>query len=371
MKLEGLRVLDLGMYLPTPVVTQMMVDHGAQVISIEPPGGEPIRHLGGKGSDGESLWFNATHRGKRSIVLNLKNPDDRETLLALCDQADVFLESFRPGVAAKLGIDADTVRTRNPKLVYCSLSAFGQSGPLGPLPGHDMTAQAYVGLVDLNGRRGSLPVPPGAPSADMISAMTAFTAILMALYRRERTGRGDSLDIAMYDSLMAWTPHFLSFVQSEGAAAQQRLATAVSGCAFYNIYATRDGRAVALAGLEPHYIRNFLAAIDRNDLLDAALSESSAEQDRVITEFQALFAGEDYAHWCAFLGRLDISWAPIMTMIESFDHPHARARGMLVDTRHGPVLGTPLKFAEEPGMIGHVAPALDEHRGAILDKGFA
>lgn len=371
MKLEGLRVLDLGTYLPTPLITQMMVDHGATVISVEPPGGQPTRRQAGLGPDGESLWFKAMHRGKRSIVLDLKRQDGRDILAALADGADVFIESFRPGVAARLGIDAGRLRERNPRLVYCSLSAFGQSGPLSTLPGHDMAAQAYAGFVALNAQPGAPPTIPGAPAADMLGGMTAFTAILMALYRRERTGRGDTIDVSMYDSLLAWAPHFLSFIQADRGSAPARLTAAIVGSAFYNIYRTRDGKAVALAGPEPHYVRTLLRALDREDLLAAALAGPGPEQERVIAEFRALFAGRDLAEWSAFLGQLDISWAPVLSMVDAFDHPHVRARAMLVTDAAGEVVpGTPLKFAEEPGAIARHAPDLDADKATILERGF-
>jgi crotonobetainyl-CoA:carnitine CoA-transferase CaiB-like acyl-CoA transferase len=372
MKLDGLRVLDLGTYLPTPLITQMMADHGAIVISVEPPGGQPTRTLAGLGPDGQSLWFKATHRGKRSIMLDLKTPDGRAILTTLADEADVFIESYRPGVAARLGIDAVTLRTRNPRLVYCSLSAFGQSGPLSALPGHDMAAQAYTGFLALNGHPGALPAVPGAPAADMLSGMTAFSAILMALYRRESTGRGDAIDVSMYDSLLAWAPHFLSFIQTDRTSAPARIADAITGSAFYNVYRTRDGKAVALAGPEAHYVRNLLRAVEREDLIPAALSDPGPEQDRVIAVFRALFAERDLADWCAFLGGLDVSWAPVLSMVEAFDHPHARAREVLVTYgESGVIPGTPLKFAEEPGSIARRAPALDEHGPSITKRGFA
>ena len=371
MKLEGLRVVDLGMYLPTPLITQMMADHGATVISVEPPGGQPTRKLAGLGADGESLWFKAMHRGKRSIVLDLKCQGDRDVLTALADKADVVIESFRPGVAARLGIDAARLRMRNPRLVHCSLSAFGQSGPLSALPGHDMAAQAYTGFVALNGQPGGLPAVPGAPTADMLGGMTAFTAILMALYRRESTGRGDAIDISMYDSLLAWAPHFLSVIQADRGSAPARLASAIYGSAFYNIYRTGDGKAVVLAGPEPHYVRNLLHALGREDLLAAALAAPGPAHDQVIAAFRKIFAERDLADWCGFLGRLDISWAPVLSMIEAFDHPHVKARAMLVTDDTGALApGTPLKFAEEPASIAHRAPALDEHHEMIRTRGF-
>jgi crotonobetainyl-CoA:carnitine CoA-transferase CaiB-like acyl-CoA transferase len=371
MKLEGLRVLDLGMFLPIPVITQMMADHGADVIAVEPPGGQVSRVQAGMGPNGEPLWFNAMHRGKRSIMLNLKAPGDHKTLLALVAEADVFIESFRPGVAARLGIDSATLRAHNPRLVYCSLSAFGQTGPLSLRPGHDMVGQSYAGLASLNAAPGQLPISPGAPTADMVSGLTAFSAILMALYRRHTTGLGDTIDISMLDSLLAYTPHYLSFVQADREGAPRQLAEAVSGWAFYNVYVTRDGKRLALAGMEPHYVRAFLAAVEREDLLEATLGGPGPAQEQVKLELAALFATRDLADWNTLLEAIAISWAPILDMVEAFDHPHARAREMVLpDGEGGLMLGTPLKFTDEPGIVGRAPPALDEHRAAILREGF-
>lgn len=361
MKLEGLKVLDLGLNLPTPVITQMMADHGADVVSIEPPGGDPTRGYAGMGPNGETLWFDAMHRGKRSIVVDLKTAEGQEGIVELARDADVFIESFRPGVAGRLGIGAQTMREVNPRLIYCSLSAFGQDGPLSAFPGHDMAVQAYAGFVSLNGRPGELPVVPGAPAADMVGGMTVLAAILMALYRREKTGVGESIDVSMYDSVLAWTPHFQSFAYDHAAGGQARIAAAVSGLAFYNIYATRDGRAIALAGPEPHYIRNFLEAVERLDLLQRCTLDPGPDQDAVIAEFRRLFLQRDYTEWCDLLGRINVSWAPILDMASAFRHPHALARGIIAVGPDAVSPATPLKFIDEPGVNGRSAPWLDEH----------
>lgn len=371
MKLEGLKVLDLGLFLPTPVITQMMADHGADVISVEPPGGDPSRYLARKAEVGEPLWFNAMHRGKRSLVVDLKSEDGKEIVFRLAREADVVIESFRPGVADRLGIGAEKLRTANPRLVYCSLSAFGQSGPLSSLPGHDLTVQSYAGFVSLNREPGKLPIVPSSPSADMVGGMSALSAILMALYRRERTGLGDEIDISMYDSLLAWTPHFQTFAALFGDQGQARLQTAISGSAFYNIYCTLDGKAIALAGLEPHYIRNFLEAVQRPDLIASAMQDPGPEQDMVIAELRVLFAERDYAHWCERLGSLNVSWAPVVDMAETFSHRHALAREMISVGDGATSPATPLKFQEEPAVNGRPAPSLDQHGQDIAELGFA
>ena len=371
MKLAGLRVVDLSMYLPGPVITQMMADHGAEVIRVEPPGGEPARAFGPFDSDGISLWFKGLHRGKRSVVLDLKSPEGAASIAALAAEADVFIEGYRPGVAARLGVDAATLRKRHPRLVHCSLSAYGQSGPLGTRGSHDMGAQAYTGFLALNNVADGPPAVPGMPSADMASALTALAAILMALYRRESSGRGDAIDIAMYDSLLAWTPHLAGSVLAERIAPTTNTHRSIGGSAFYNIYETRDGRFIALTGREMHHVRAFLNAVGRAELVDAAAHDPGAEQQQLIRELRGLFLTRDFKDWSDLLSGLDVSWAPVLDMVEAFDHPHARARGMLIDDgRGGRVLGTPLKFSEEPGSVGFRAPQLDEDgpvlRGAAI-----
>lgn len=371
MKLEGLKVLDLGLFLPTPVISQMMADHGADVIAVEPPGGDPTRHLAGKGNDGESLWYDAMHRGKRSIVADLKVGEDRDMVLRLAREADVFIESFRPGVTARLGIGAELLCEANPRLIHCSLSAYGQTGPLAALPGHDLAIQAQAGFISLNRHPGEPPIVPSVPAADMAGGMTALAAILMALYRREHTGLGEQIDIAMYDSLLAWTPHFQTFAAAFGEMGQGRLQQAISGSAFYNVYATQDGKAIVLAGPEPHYVRNFLKAIDREELAEAAMQDPGPTQDRVIAEFRKVFVTRTFAQWCALLDGVNISWAPVLDMAEAFRHPHAFARKIIAVGAGATSPATPFKFSHEPGVNGRPAPMLDEHGSEISRLGFA
>lgn len=367
MKLEGLRVVDASMFLPGPVVTQFMADHGAEVIRIEPPGGEPTRRSGPFDADGTSLWFKATHRGKRSVVLDLKSEEGRAAALRLAAEADVFVEGFRPGVAARLGIGVETLRAANPRLVYCSISAYGQTGPLATRSSHDLGAQAFTGFLSLTAQDGRPPVVPGVPAADMASALTALSAILMALYRRERTGVGDTIDASMYDALLAWMPHLSAPVLAGEPPPTSATHRSVGGSAFYNVYATRDGRAIALTGREPHYAAAFLAAVGRSELLPLALEEPGPGQQRLIAELRALFATQDYAQWCALLEDVTVSWAPVLDLAEALAHPQIEARAMLVDDGvGGRVPGTPLKFADEPGQVRLRPPALDEDGGYFI-----
>src|SRR5688572_12241344 len=191
MKLEGLKVIDLSLFLPGPYLTLMLADHGAEVIKVEPPGeGDPTRHLGPR-DGGETVYFRNLNRGKKSVVVDLKNARDREALLALCDTADLFVESFRPGVVERLGVGYEQLRARNPRIVYCSISAFGQQGPYRDRPAHDLAVEGLSGVISLNLGEDGKPTIPALPLADLLCALQGLAGILMALLRRERTGNGE------------------------------------------------------------------------------------------------------------------------------------------------------------------------------------
>src|SRR5438105_3886763 len=202
MKLEGLRVIDLSSFLPGPYLTMTLADHGAEVIKIEQPEGDPGRHIGL--SDGPTtVFFRNFNRGKKSVVLDLKAAEQRELLLGLCETTDVFVETFRPGVADRLGAGYADVSARNPRIVYCSISAFGHQSPYRDRPAHDLALQAMSGALSMTLGSDDKPVLPAIPVADQLSALQALAAILMALLRRESTGRGDYIDIAMHDATLA------------------------------------------------------------------------------------------------------------------------------------------------------------------------
>ncbi|MBV1904641.1 MAG: CoA transferase, partial [Pseudomonadales bacterium] len=200
MKLEGIRVLDLSLFLPGPLLTQMMADHGAEVIKLEPVnGGEPNREIGQK-RDGVSVYFANTHRGKKSVQLNLKTDEGREMALRLAEKSDVVIEAFRPGVADRLGMGYAAVKERNPGVVYASLSAFGQTGPYIKKPAHDLATEGYAGILSANLGFDGKPAIPAIPAADMLTSMMGLSAVLMALLRKKDTGQGDYIDLAMMDS---------------------------------------------------------------------------------------------------------------------------------------------------------------------------
>jgi crotonobetainyl-CoA:carnitine CoA-transferase CaiB-like acyl-CoA transferase len=373
MKLDGLRVIDLSLFLPGPHLTMMMADHGADVIKIEPPGeGEPNRHLGPK--QGEfTVYFRNTHRGKRSVCLNLKSTAGREALLRLCETADVLIEAFRPGVVDRLGVGHAAVAARNPRIVYCSIAAFGQTGPYRDIPAHDLATEALAGVVSLNLGNDGEPTMPHVPAADMAASMLSFGGIMMALYRREKTGRGDYLDMAMHDSILAWTPNVLGDVFAHGRAPVVKHERTFGGSAFYNIYRTRDGKHVVLGAQELKFVRNLLGELGRLDFVPLAERGPGPHQQPLIEFLRATFATRSQSEWIEWFRGKDVSFAPVNDLRQAFDDPHAGARGMrLVDEQGHEHIGVPIKFHDEPGKPGFTLPRLGQHNDEVLrEAGFS
>ena len=369
MKLEGYRIVDLSQFLPGPHLTMMMADHGADVIKIEAPGGgDPGREIGLK-QDGETVFFRNTNRGKRSVCLDLKNPAARNTLMQLIDTADVFVEAFRPGVADRLGCDAETVLARNPRIVYCSISAFGQTGPYRDFPAHDLAVEAFAGALSVNLGADDHPAMPGVPAADMASSLMALSGILMALLRREKTGRGDRIDISMHDCLVASLPNVLGTVFVEDRAPIPKHERTWGGSAFYNVYTTGDGRSVVLGAQEIKFVRNLLTELGRPDFIALCEQGPGTHQQPVVDFLGETFRTRTRAAWIEWFRGRDVSFAPVHDLREALDDPQLAAREMLLrDQRGRRRLGIPIKFALEPGTAKFAVPSYGEHTADVLGE---
>jgi len=369
MKLTGLKVLDLSAFLPGPHASMMLADHGADVIMIEPANGvgEPTREIGERTADGVSVWFRNIARGKRSLKLNLKDPDGKALFLALADQADVVIEAFRPGVVARLGVDAASLRARNPRLVYCSISAFGQTGSLAQKPAHDLTIQGLGGVVDLNrGLEDGKPAMVNMPVADMTASLFALSAILMALYRRAETGLGDFIDISMFDSLLAWTPNVLGPTFAHNQHPSPKDMRSFGGSAMYNLYETADGQFLILGGSEVKFAENLLNALGRPDLLSFAKRPPGPEQEPLRAFFRAHFGSQPLAHWQNVLEKVDCCWSWVRSLKDTVEDPFAAERGMVwVDEAGHWHLGQPMRFADEPARPRAAIPAFGADSAAI------
>jgi crotonobetainyl-CoA:carnitine CoA-transferase CaiB-like acyl-CoA transferase len=366
MKLEGIKVVDLSLFLPGPAMTQAMADHGAVVIKVEPPGGEPNREIGLK-RDGVSVFFANTHRGKQSLVLNLKTAEGVEALLRLAAGADVFVESFRPGVVDRLGVGYPAVAARNPQIVYVSISAYGQTGPYRDRPAHDLAVEAMSGVLSVNAGRDDRPWNPAVAAADMLAAHVALAGVLMALLRRERTGRGDRLDVAMMDALIAGMPNNYGPPMAEKRQPVVSDERSWGGNAMYRVYETQDRRFIALGGAELKFAANLLTALGRPDLIDLCRLPPGPGQQPVRDFLERTFRTRTQDEWVLWMAGRDIAFAPVKSLREGLDDPQVRARGMVLEDGRGwEHIGLPARFADEPGRVDFALPELGQHSRDIL-----
>ena len=365
MKLDGVKVLDLSLFLPGPMLTLMMADHGAEVVKIEPKGeGEPTRDIGYR-KNGESVWFRNTHRGKKSLQLDLQTEEGKEIFFRLAADADVIVEAFRPGVVDRLGVGYEAVRAVHPKAVYCSVSAFGQTGPYVKKPAHDLAVQALSGVVALNEGQDGKPAMPHMPVADALASLTALSGVLMALLKARETGEGDYLDVAMLDSVLAWTPNVTGRIFATGEPHVVKEERSWGGNAMYNLYECADGEWIALGGAEPKFAKNLLEPLGRMDLFDCAKMQPGKGQEPLRRFLRETFKTKTRDAWITWFSDKDVAFAPVLNLKEAFDDPNARERGMIgTDADGNEVVGTPLKFLAEPASINPSVPG----KGADADE---
>lgn len=354
-KLSGIRVVDLSQFLPGPMLTMMMADQGAEVVKVEPAAGDPARAMA-PFEAGQSVWFRNLNRGKRAVTLDLKSDAGRDALWVLIDDADVFVEGFRPGVMARLGFGYAAVAARNPRIVYCSVSAFGQDGPLADHPAHDMAVQALAGFLSVNDGPDGTPVVPGVPSADLAAGLTGLSAVLMALIGRERSGRGDYIDLAMFDSLLPWCAHIAGGAIAGGAAPRSATQRSLGGAAFYNVYRTADGRHVALGGRELKFVRTLLEALGRPDLIALGEADAGPAQQPLKDFLAATFATKTRDKWVEWFHDKDVAFAPVLDFAEALAQPHVADRGLLVEADGAHHIAPAIRFAGEPAWTPRPAP---------------
>lgn len=343
-KLSGIKVVDLSLFLPGPMLSMMMADQGAEVVKVEPPTGDPAREMEPMEA-GQSVWFRNLNRHKQCIRLDLKTDEGRGALWELIATADVLLEGFRPGVMERLGFGYAEVSARNPRIVYCSISAFGQTGEMAHHPAHDMAVQALAGFLSVNDSADGTPVVPGVPSADMAAGLTGLSAVLMALIGRQASGRGEYLDIAMFDSLLPWCAHIAGSAIAGGPSPVSRSQRSLGGAAFYQIYRTADGRHVVLGGREAKFAANLLDALGRPDLIPLA-SRPAGEQDELIAFLRDIFAGRTRDEWVAWFADKDVAFSPVLDFREALDQSFVRDRGLTFQSGGGHQLAPAIRMSD-------------------------
>lgn len=328
--LKGIRVVDLSRHLPGPYATLLLADMGAEVIKIEPPSGDELRQIGPRAASGRSAYFEAVNAGKKTFRLNLREPGEREVLLRLVESADILIESFRPGVMARLGVGPEVLRPRNPKLIFCSLSGFGAEGPLVQRAGHDLNYLALAGLLAANGSV-DRPIPYAPPIADMAGGLFTVIAVLGALACRARTGEGATLDLSLADAAMPLQLFELARLSIDGHAPKRECEMFNGGVAFYRVYRTGDEKFVTLGAVEPKFWRRFCEAAGRLDWIER--HTEALPQNELIGELSAYFASMTVVEAQERFEPVDCCFAPVLDLGEAIDSPHHAARKLV---RKGP-----------------------------------
>ena len=374
MKLDGVTVLDLSLFLPGPAATQLMADHGARVIKVENPAApEPTRSADAFPwqQGGETVMFRNTQRGKESIALDLKSTAGKKALLALARKVDVVVEAFRPGVAQRLGIDYESLSGENPGLVYCSISAFGQTGPWKDRPAHDTATVAAAGILDVtrSPEGDSGPAIIGVPIADMLSSYLALSGILMALYRRQLTGSGDFVDISMFESVLAASPNILGPVFGGDQAPDRMKERTHGGHAMLNIYETADGQYLALGGGEHKFVEALFKGLGRPDFIKNVVGPAGDSHGPAIAFLRDTFRSKTRSDWERWFEGRDICWSPVVSLWEAWQSEHVRERGMrFQDSDGNDHIGSAIKFSSEAAEITTRLPSVGEHTAAIIDE---
>jgi len=371
--LAGLRVLDLTRLLPGPVCTLYLADLGADVVKIEDTGaGDYARHLGSTPGTA-SAFFRAVNRNKRSLALDLKDARGRDVYFALARNADIVVESFRPGVVAALGVDYAATAGVNPRIVYAAITGYGQTGPRAPLAGHDINYLGYAGVLDQTGARGAPPALSNLQIADLLGgAATAAVAILAALVGAQRSGRGRYIDVAMADSALAHNIFSLHALEQWGRTLPRGEDLLTGGVPCYGVYPTQDGRWLAVGALEEKFWRRLCATIGRPDLAESGLA-TDADGDRVRGELSAVFGGAPLSHWTQLFACVDCCVTPVQTLEEALADPQFTARRMVVTDADGTRrYAPPFKLSECAAGTSRPAPAQGEHGAVVLrEAGYA
>lgn len=375
--LAGVRILDFTRVLSGPYCTALLADLGAEVVKVEAPQGDDYRHVG-PFRDGESALFQLVNRNKRGIALDLKHEEGRALARALALRADVVIENFRPGVAARLGLDAESLMAEHPGLVYASISGFGQSGPNAGLPAFDLVAQALSGLMALTGDSGGEPMKVGESIGDLAAGLFASWSILAALFERQKTGRGRRLDIAMLDSLVALLPTAVAQWMF-GTGAPTRVGNRHPLSTPFGAYRARDGHVVICVLNGPQF-RNLATTLGQPQLADDPRFASDAlrtEHETVLRPLiEAGLADLSVAEAVAALSAAGVPAAPIVEAAEVFDGEHVRARGVISHVPH-PTLGAlaameqPVHFAGLARGGQRPAPTLGADNAAVLESWLA
>jgi crotonobetainyl-CoA:carnitine CoA-transferase CaiB-like acyl-CoA transferase len=374
--LDGITILDLTRVLSGPYCTMLLADQGARVIKVEHPRrGDDTRGWGPPFLEGESAYFLSINRNKESVTLDFKRPEGRALLDRLIERADVLVENFRPGTLQRLGLDYGALAARHPRLVYCSISGFGHTGPRSPEAGYDAVIQAEGGLMSITGSADGPPYRLGVAIADIVSGMFAAQGITLALFARERTGRGQNVDLGMLDSVAALLTYQAAIYFATGSA-PKRMGNRHPTIVPYETFAASDGDFVIAVGNDEQW-RRFCAAAGLDAL---AADERFATNRGRVTHYEALrptlaeaLRGDTREGWIRRLKDAGVPCGSVRDLHEVFTDPQLAARGMVASVDHPAIgalrlLGVPIKLSDTPAAPASAPPTLGQHTDAVLGR---
>lgn len=370
--LQSIRVLDLSRLLPGPFCTMLLADFGAEVIKIEAPElGDYARHYDPK-IDENSVMFHSLNRNKKSVTLDLKTDEGKDQFLQMVGKADVVVESFRPGVMKRLGLDFPVLEKINPRLIYCAISGYGQTGPYAEMPGHDINYISFAGLLELMGEKDGKPIVPAVQVADLAGgAYPAATGILLALLEREKSGKGQFIDISMMDGVISLLQSTLPNYLMKNIPSKRGEQMLSGGLACYEVYQTKDGRWLAVGALEMKFWRIFCQKIGKPEWI-ALLNEPDEVQYKLKHDIQTVMYTKTLAEWMDIFEDAEACVSPVLNFAELVNHPQVQARKMFqaieqdgIPVKH---IGIPIKLSRTPGKIRAAAPKLGEHTEYYLNQ---
>ena len=373
--LEGIRVLDLTQIMAGPFCTMLLADLGAEVIKIENPrGGDDSRRMAPPYYNGEPASFMAMNRNKYGMAVDIRTPAGKQVLWQLIETADVLVENFRPGTMTRLGFGFEEVHARYPKLVYCSISGFGQTGPYRERGGFDLVAQAMSGVLSVTGSPEE-PAKVGVPMSDLNAGLYASHAILASLLSRVRTGEGQYIDTSLFEAALAYTFWESNEYWATGIA-PQRLGTSHRLSAPYQVFATEDTW-IAIGAANQRNWELLVKAMNRVDLLQNADFATNADRmknlSQLVTTLTATLKTRTTEEWLQILDKAAVPCGPVLSLDEVYQHPQVKARAMDMEVQH-PIAGTihaigfPVKYSSTPGHMYRPAPVLGQHTFAMLES---
>lgn len=371
--LASLKVLDFSTLLPGPFASLLLADMGAEVLRIESPTRMDLLRVLPPHDGGVSASHAYLNRNKRSLALDLKQPAALEIIRELLSEYDIVLEQFRPGVMERLGLGYEALKALNPRLIYVSISGYGQTGPYKDRAGHDINYLALAGLASYTGRADSGPLPLGMQVADIAGgSLHGVIGLLAAVIARQQTGQGTHVDVSMTDcafSLNAMAGAGYLACDDEPGREDQML----NGGSFYDYYRTRDGRWMSVGSLEPAFMQALCAALGRPELAAQGLSAKPEQQQALKEALRVEFEKHDFAQLCEVFAGVDACVEPVLSLSEAVGHPHVQARGLVTQVPRGEgtaqaQIACPLKFSEALPAPRHVGAALGQHTDEVLGE---